>query len=213
MAKKAHNNPVPPREKDERETKDGGKNGMRQNGRAYKREAADLFLLGGTVSFLGWLSETFFCALAEGGYSDRGFLSLPFCPIYGVTVLAAYFLLGTPAAGGILLKRVKKKKVRLPLFFLLAVLLPTAAELGTGVFFRKVYHRRLWNYGAYPFSYKGYICLPFSLAWGILLTLFLWLGFDRLRGFFARFSGTAAFSLAGLLLSALTVDAALHFFG
>lgn len=33
------------------------------------------------------------------GFSDRGFLSLPFCTIYGSSILAIYLIIGTPSKG------------------------------------------------------------------------------------------------------------------
>ena len=38
-------------------------------------------------SFLGWAIEVCAHALKMGEYSNRGFLSMPICPIYGVGVL------------------------------------------------------------------------------------------------------------------------------
>lgn len=34
-------------------------------------------------SFLGWICETTFCSIAARKFINRGFLSGPFCPIYG----------------------------------------------------------------------------------------------------------------------------------
>lgn len=38
-------------------------------------------------SFLGWVCETVFCSLAARKFINRGFLSGPFCPIYGFGAL------------------------------------------------------------------------------------------------------------------------------
>ena len=65
-----------------------------------------------SVSFFGWVFETIVCFVQSGRISDRGFLTLPFCPIYGFPVCVIYFLLGTPTDGFFfrLLGRIRRSK-------------------------------------------------------------------------------------------------------
>lgn len=44
-------------------------------------------------SFLGWIVDVLGVALDEGKYSNRGFLSMPLCPIYGFGVILVTILL------------------------------------------------------------------------------------------------------------------------
>lgn len=53
-----------------------------------------------TISFIGWAMETVYCSLLNGKFCDRGFLTLPFCTIYGFSIMAIYLLIGTPQKGG-----------------------------------------------------------------------------------------------------------------
>ena len=53
-----------------------------------------LFLL---ISFFGWLLEVLFFFFLGHGFTDRGFLSLPLCTVYGVGVIAIDLLLGCNA--------------------------------------------------------------------------------------------------------------------
>ena len=55
-----------------------------------------LFLMFMLISCIGWCMETVYVLLRFGHLSDRGFLSMPFCPIYGTSILAIYLLLGPP---------------------------------------------------------------------------------------------------------------------
>ena len=55
-----------------------------------------LFLMFMLISCIGWCMETVYVLLRFGHLSDRGFLSMPFCPIYGASILAVYFAVGTP---------------------------------------------------------------------------------------------------------------------
>ena len=130
-------------------------------------------LLFTVISLGGWIFETIYCYFEAGRYCDRGFINLPFCPIYGSTILAVYFLLGTPAEGGLLLSRISNKPLRRTLFFLLAGAIPSAAELITGVFFLNIFGIRLWDYSSHKFNIDGHACLLFFFIWGVLITLFM----------------------------------------
>ena len=54
------------------------------------------------------------------------------------------------------------------LLFLGSVLLTSLLELGVGFALEKLFHQRWWDYTNEPFNLGGYICLRFSLAWGLL---------------------------------------------
>lgn len=133
------------------------------------------------ISFLGWLWETLYMAIAFGGFYDRGFLSLPFCPIYATCIFAVYFLLGTPQEGKGILKNVRKTPRRILFYAFFSFLLPTAAELAFGAFFDRILGVPLWTYRHYPYNFYGYICLPVSLSWPIMLLTFMHFIFPSLK--------------------------------
>lgn len=137
-----------------------------------------LFML---LSFGGWAVETFFCSLLAGKWCDRGFLTLPFCTIYGFTILGMYGLLGTPEKGGALLKNVTSRPMRFLLYFFLAAGLTTATELVTGWFFEEICGVSLWDYSGYRFHFKGYICLEFFFVWGVLFLVGMRFAFEPLK--------------------------------
>ena len=132
------------------------------------------------VSFFGWLYETVLMIVCYGQLTDRGFLSLPFCPIYGAVVCGLYLLIGTPVDGwycrwtGGLLRcgwpKWVERWVRYLGYFLLSALFATVAELVVGIAFQNA-GVELWSYANWPMNYKGVICLPVSLFWGLVLTL------------------------------------------
>ena len=47
------------------------------------------------------------------------------------------------------------------------VILPSVLELAGGWALYKLYHTRWWDYSDFPFNIGGYICLEFSLLWGV----------------------------------------------
>ena len=105
-------------------------------------------------SFLGWCAEVAFAACKTRQLVNRGFLNGPVCPIYGFGMLAAVTALG-PVRGS------------LPALFFGGALLATALELVGGWALKTLFHARWWDYSDKPFNLGGYICLRFSLLWGV----------------------------------------------
>lgn len=107
-----------------------------------------------SYSFLGWCVEVAYAALEEGRFSNRGFLHGPYCPIYGFGVLIVLMVL-TPFQDTILV------------LFFGSMILATLLELLVGYVLKKMFHQRWWDYSDEPFNLGGYICLKFSILWGL----------------------------------------------
>lgn len=112
-------------------------------------------------SFLGYLLEKGFAALVGSPRQTRKcFLFLPLCPVYGLGVLAVLALpekltgspLGLAVWGG---------------------LTATAVEYGVHVVYDRLLGVRFWDYAGVWGNLGGRVCVPFSLAWGILLAAWL----------------------------------------
>ena len=105
-------------------------------------------------SCLGWCLEVIYAAVTTGKLVNRGFLNGPVCPIYGFGMVIVLYAL-TPLVDNTLL------------LYLGGVILPSALELVGGWALYKLYRTRWWDYSDYPFNIGGYICLEFSLLWGV----------------------------------------------
>lgn len=105
-------------------------------------------------SFLGWCAEVVFAAVTTGKLVNRGFLNGPVCPIYGFGMLAALVALAPV-------------RQNLGLLFLGGMALASAIELAGGWALKKLFHTSWWDYSDQPFNLGGYICLSFSLLWGL----------------------------------------------
>lgn len=105
-------------------------------------------------AFLGWCVEVAYAALNTGKFVNRGFLNGPVCPIYGFGVVFIIALL-TPIENNIFM------------LFIGAIFITSFIEYITGFILEKVFHHRWWDYSDVPFNIRGYICLKFSLIWGI----------------------------------------------
>lgn len=105
-------------------------------------------------SFLGWCTEVAFAACKEHRFINRGFLNGPFCPIYGFGVsLVIVFL--TPY------------RSNLVFLYIASVVLVTVLEGLTGWAMDKIFHNKWWDYSDMPLNIGGYVCLVFSLIWGV----------------------------------------------
>ncbi|MEF9865901.1 MAG: putative ABC transporter permease [Oscillospiraceae bacterium] len=105
-------------------------------------------------SFLGWCVEVCFCSIYQGKFVNRGFLNGPICPIYGFGMV-------------IVLVCLLPVKSNLIVLYFGSVVLTSLLELVAGFILKKVFHTSWWDYSDLPYNLGGYICLSFSLAWGI----------------------------------------------
>lgn len=109
-------------------------------------------------SFLGWNLEVIYYGVTEERFINRGFLSGPICPVYGLAFYAAVWIFA-PLANNFFV-----------IFFGMATAC-TVVELIAGEILYHTFHMRWWDYSDYKFNYKGYICLRFYIYWGIAASL------------------------------------------
>lgn len=109
-------------------------------------------------SFVGWCVEVAFAAVNKGIFVNRGFLNGPYCPIYGIGVT-------------IVVSSLWKVKDNTLYLFLGSVVLTTLLEYLTGLILEKIFNNKWWDYSDVPFNIKGYVCLKFSILWGLACTL------------------------------------------
>ena len=162
------------------------------------------------LSFLGWCFETVFVFFAFGEWHDQGFLTLPFCPIYGTALMAVYFLAGTPDEPRGLLKNMRKTLPRYALYAVIAFLVPTLFELVVGFIFDKGFGVWLWSYQHLPYNWFGYVSLPVSLCWMLLVCVFMKWAFSWLKSLILRLSEPIVRGAALAALIALGVDFVLN---
>lgn len=113
-------------------------------------------------SFLGWVLEVVYHAVGQGLVVNRGFLNGPVCPIYGVGVILIFTLAELVYEGGV-------EATQTIVLFAGGVVFATAVELFGGWALDKLFHARWWDYSNEPFNLHGYICLKFSLLWGLAI--------------------------------------------
>lgn len=147
-------------------------------------------------SFLGWCGEVILAAVKRHRFVNRGAISGPLCPVYGLgAVVTAVFL----------------PELCESLFFLFlgGMVLNTFVEYVTGRLMEMSLHKKWWDYSKEKFNFGGYVCLKASLFWGlcsVLMILFLNPFFTRLIALIPVFWGKI---ILCVFLGLLAVD----FFG
>lgn len=114
-------------------------------------------------SFGGWIVEVIFHAVTLGKVVNRGFLNGPVCPVYGFGVLSVFAMINTLQSSG--------QQMSDGMIFLFGVILATVVELIAGWLLDVCFHARWWDYSDKPLNFHGYICLEFSLIWGLAILL------------------------------------------
>ena len=108
--------------------------------------------------FLGWCTEVAYAAAKQGKFVNRGFLNGPVCPVYGIGV-------------GVVVQFLTPVENNLVLLYISSTILVTVIEGLTGFLLEKIFHNKWWDYSEQPLNIGGYVCVLFSLIWGVFCVL------------------------------------------
>lgn len=117
-------------------------------------EIAILFFI---YSFLGWIGETIAVTVKGKSFANRGFASGPFCFIYGFS-------------GALFALTYEELSSRPVFLFIGCMTTATIIEWSAARLLERLHQRRWWDYSGKKFNFDGYICLQYSLLWGVLGT-------------------------------------------
>lgn len=114
------------------------------------------------LSIFGWLWEGFLYLIKDDVYVNRGFLTGPWLPIYGI--------------GGIMLELLFHRWRDRPIMtFVSSMLLCTVLEYLAGWYLELTWGVKWWDYSNMPLNLHGRICLVSSLLFGLGGLLVVWL--------------------------------------
>ena len=115
----------------------------------------ELAMLFFAYSFLAWLAETAVATVKVRNFRNRGFASRPFCFLYGLT-------------GVILTVFLQELKGDVLFLFLGSMAVATAVEWYAGKILERMKQKKWWDYSDKRWNFDGYICLQYSVLWGLL---------------------------------------------
>ena len=158
--------------------------------------AFSLFLLYVAIySFIGWIVEVLWVFAKSQHLENRGFLTGPFLPIYGI--------------GAILLILFVEPYVKNPfLVFVASVVVTSTVEYLSSLILDKVFHISLWDYHDRRFNLNGRICLENSLGFGALGLLLIYVLQPLISGGLEALPHDAVIAIAWALIGILIVDSA-----
>ena len=116
-------------------------------------------------SFSGWILETVFASMNERKVINRGFLTGFFCPIYGfgaILVIQSFKWVNMVFTDYHSL---------LIISMLFSIFLVTLLEYITGFILEKIFNCKWWDYSDNAANLQGYICIKYSILWGLLAFL------------------------------------------
>lgn len=155
-------------------------------------------------SVIGWIYEVFLeVVVYRWGFTNRGVLFGPYCPVYGFGALAFIFLVYPLIRGKVL----KDKLKWMPVVFLLCMLIATAIELGASYALEATTGSWPWQtYADYKINFQARIALSPSIRFGLGGVLFLYV----LQPLFEKITGKLADSsskkVAIILLIMFAID-------
>ena len=119
-------------------------------------------------SFFGWVASSFRSLLLEKKFSNNGFLTSPFCPMYGLSAVICYMAL----------KPFENSKL---ILFIGSTLILSALMVVVGVLVEKTLKFKPWDFSFSKFSIGNYITFPYALFLGLLGMLLVGLIIPVLR--------------------------------
>lgn len=168
-----------------------------------------LFIIFFLVSICGFIIETMYMLIQFNIIQDRGFLTLPLCPIYGGSVILSYLLLGTPKNGTVQKLISKYSKSYIPCYlyyFIFVTIIASLVEYLVGTISKDLMHVELWTYRSVKYNLNGHIALRYSLIWGLLITTFMSLLFSSLCNLIIKIKKDTAKTIAVSLAIILVYD-------
>ena len=147
------------------------------------------------LSIFGWLWEGFLYLFKDDVYVNRGFLTGPWLPSYGM--------------GGIMLELLFHRwRDRPVLTFVSSMLLCTLLEYLTGWYLELTWGVKWWDYSDMPWNLHGRICLVSSLLFGVGGTLLVWVISPRFYSLYRRVPAKVRVALGLLAIAIFVADAA-----
>ena len=141
-------------------------------------------------SFIGWLAEVLFILLKEKKFVNRGITNGPFCTLYGLIAVVLSLTLNDIDNTFVV--------------FLSSILYSTIIQYIVGKILSSFNKQVWWDYSTKKYNVDGYICLNYSLLWGLFGTILIRFINPLLLTIFKDFNvyiaGIILYTLMGLFL-------------
>ncbi len=149
-------------------------------------------------SIIGWMVESIYMSFCNKKLTNRGFMTGPFCPIYGVGATLGYIILHPLAQNWIML-------------YIVGAALATMFEFLVARLMMKLFGEVWWDYNEKFCNYKGVVCLESILAWGFYAVIIITFLFDKVMSFVDRWPFEWGIKTIVLICVMAAIDFGYHF--
>ena len=149
-------------------------------------------------SIIGWVVESVYMSLCNKRLTNRGFMTGPFCPIYGFGATLGY----------IILHPLQKNLI---ILYIAGALLATLFEFLVARLMLKLFGEVWWDYNEKFCNYKGIVCLESTLAWGLYAVIIITFLFEKVMGFVDRMPFEWGIKTIALIFVMGLLDFGYHF--
>lgn len=155
-------------------------------------------------AIIGWVYEVFLeVVIYQWGFSNRGVLYGPYCPVYGVGALAFIFCLNRFLKN----KTIKQKILMIPLIFIACMFIATTIELIASYLCEFTLGSWPWQtYADYKYNFQARIALSPSIRFGIGGVIFLYLLQPLFEKFLSKFSDSKIKKISLIVLIIFLID-------
>ena len=168
---------------------------LRDNISQYRMDFFYFVWLFFLLSIFGWLWEVLLSVFQSDTYVNRGFLTGPWLPVYGI--------------GGVMLEILFHKwRDRPILTFVSSMVLCTVLEYLTGWYLELTWGVKWWDYSGMPLNLHGRICFLSSLLFGVGGMLLVWVISPLFYSLYRKVSAKTRTALGLLAIAIFVADAA-----
>lgn len=128
-----------------------------------------IVLLFSFYSMSGWVIESIFKSVLDRKFVNSGFLTGPFCPIYGFGALLV--IQSAPMSKHFYPQA--NTPTQIIISILIAIILTSLLEYLAGMIIEILFDSKWWDYCNEKFNLHGRVCLKYSVYWGILAYVML----------------------------------------
>lgn len=145
-----------------------------------------------SFALIGWLYETIYTSLCWGRYAERGFLHIPFCPIYGFCCFFIIFVL---------------KKVKNPVYiFLLSTVIIGVLEYLASYILEKVFNLSLWDYSYIKLNINGRVSIVIGLCFGLACVFLMKILHPCLNKWYSKIKPAVLYTVTLVMLTVTVAD-------
>ena len=152
-----------------------------------KEKISALCMIAAVVALLGFVIENIWLYFRYSEINNRNMI-LPMLLGYGLAIVGLYFMFGTPKHPKFFVWSVETKSrfVNTMFYFFISGICVMLGECCMGIFVENVMGFKWWSYESLPLNITQYTSVPTTIAFALIIVLFMSLVFYPLHQAFSK---------------------------